>query len=805
MQIDQGPVADKGVLDLSREEFVRGKRRMVPMQGSAVFRWGVLEGTNGLDGPMANHDGEVVYRDISKSWVQPDSFGSVRPAHGYATYHVKIILPTRQQQFGLWLGSIGTAHRLWINDQLVSQAGVVGRTPDASRPDLSRAIIPLPYEHEVNLTLHVSNWDARRGGPWESSHLGLLDHVEAARMQQDLRQMLVFGSMCVGSVFFFIIYLTWRRDRSFLYFAGVAMLAGIRASVVGSRLAYHMLPDAFQLLFRLDYLTFFLIVPLFVYFMRIFLSIPGSKLADRTFMVVALLCAVVVLIFPVSWFTFLTFPYQAIAIISLLYALYLLVRSVLSRRREAYILLVGFSVLAVTLLSDIMLARGTALLLQFESGSIGVLLFLFPIAVLLGIRTARFSRDNFNLSHTLGEVNAAMQKFVPQEFLRVLQSDIRAIGIGQAVETELTVMFVDIRGFTRLSESLGAMATMRFLNGYFGRTNPVVRAHNGFVDKFLGDGFMALFPIAEDAISCAVELQITVHNHNNVRRGRGWEPIEIAVGISTGKIAVGTVGDQARMETTVVGDTVNLASRLEAMSKKLGCSVLLSANSRKQIQRPIALREIDHIHVRGLSEAVTIYECFESDPAQLRAEKQLAEGDLTRGLAMLQAGEVAAAYDCFLEAARKSPADPIPPWRLELARTLMVRAGQSKMVAKVLVAEDNEMISTIIRHRLKTRELSVSYARSCAEATRLYSNMKFDIAIFDLHLPDGSGLDLIHELRLQPHSGETTFALLTADDTDAVRHAANALGVRFYRKPDGIAELAADLTNWSGVNTGSPA
>ncbi|HYO06762.1 MAG TPA: adenylate/guanylate cyclase domain-containing protein, partial [Phototrophicaceae bacterium] len=165
----------------------------------------------------------------------------------------------------------------------------------------------------------------------------------------------------------------------------------------------------------------------------------------------------------------------------------------------------------------------------------------------------------------LEKIAAASARFVPREFLRFLKIEsIVDARLGDSVQAEMTIMFADIRSFTSLSESMSPQQNFDFINSYLSRVGPVIRQYNGFIDKYIGDGIMALFPNrAEDAVQAAVEMQHQVKIYNLHRQNSGYQPIALGIGLHTGTLMLGTIGEAERMESTVISDAVNLASRVE--------------------------------------------------------------------------------------------------------------------------------------------------------------------------------------------------------------------------------------------------
>ncbi len=198
---------------------------------------------------------------------------------------------------------------------------------------------------------------------------------------------------------------------------------------------------------------------------------------------------------------------------------------------------------------------------------------------------------------------------------RLLESGDAVLGgTGQ----EVSVLFSDIRGFTTLSAKLGPRDTVAMLNEYFTEMVDVVFAHDGILDKYIGDAVMAVFgsPFktdrdADNAVAVANRMMTKLADLNLRRRERGADDIRIGVGISSGEVIAGNIGSLKRMEYTVIGDRVNLAPRLEAANKHYGTQILLSEYTVAELKHPARLRELDRLRVRGRIEPLTIYEALD--------------------------------------------------------------------------------------------------------------------------------------------------------------------------------------------------
>lgn len=211
-------------------------------------------------------------------------------------------------------------------------------------------------------------------------------------------------------------------------------------------------------------------------------------------------------------------------------------------------------------------------------------------------------------------LNDAFARFVPAPFLQILgKKSIPEVLLGDYTEREMTILFADIRGFTTISEKLSPKQTFNFINEYLHNTGPVIRKNGGFIDKYMGDGIMALFERREDAIKAALRLQNRNARLNKSLEGRMVSAINVGIGIHTGHLMLGTIGEPQRMDGTVISDAVNLASRVESLTKQYGVNLLVTKETLAGIplgtaEFPWIRRFIDRIAVKGKSEPATIYE-----------------------------------------------------------------------------------------------------------------------------------------------------------------------------------------------------
>lgn len=220
--------------------------------------------------------------------------------------------------------------------------------------------------------------------------------------------------------------------------------------------------------------------------------------------------------------------------------------------------------------------------------------FLFQ-SILLARRNARFYSSMDTLTTELIEVNNRLEssnqvyaKFVPLRLIELFsqQSKTRAKR-GDFIVKQMSVLSSDIRDFTSISETLSPEETFLFLNDYLRQVGPTIRSHNGFIEKYVGDAIFALFEKQpEDALSAAIEMHKTIARWNKESRPHRVTEIQIGVGIHYGELMLGIIGEEQRIESAVLSDSMGVANSLESMTKKYGAKIIISLDALLELQHP---------------------------------------------------------------------------------------------------------------------------------------------------------------------------------------------------------------------------
>lgn len=257
----------------------------------------------------------------------------------------------------------------------------------------------------------------------------------------------------------------------------------------------------------------------------------------------------------------------------------------------------------------------------------------------------------------------AYARFVPHDLLRLLdKKSILDVKLGDQTQKEMTVLFSDIVSFTSLSESMTPFENFNFINSYLRRMGPAIRDSAGFIDKFIGDAIMALFPKRpDDALEAAVQMQERLRLYNVHRRKSGFRPIAVGVGVHTGSLMLGTIGEDQRMDGSVISDTVNLCSRLQGLTRMYGSAILTTGQTLKLLEDPgrFHSRFIDRVRVRGRKETILIFEILDGEPPDQRERKLSYRQHLARALRLYYGRDFKGAFDLLKPLAQGNPSDEI--------------------------------------------------------------------------------------------------------------------------------------------------
>ncbi|MBK7054630.1 MAG: adenylate/guanylate cyclase domain-containing protein [Leptospiraceae bacterium] len=666
------PKAEKGILDLSNWDFE--KDGVIALNGDWEFYWEKYLEPKDFTQPNLAPD----FINVPHRWNNYVANGKQVGSDGYATYRLQVKLPKSESVKAFRLSIQNTAYNFWVNDRLLIKTGKFGNSKETMTPKyLPRTFEFFTSEDFITIIMNVSNFHNRFGGIRTPIEFGLSQDIKLARERSIALDLFVFGSLFIIGLYYTAIYLLRRKDPSALYFAIYSLMYSLKSILEGERFLIQLIPDfPWEWDLKISYIITFIAPALFGTFLQSIFRKEFHRIMLKILWVISVILVLIVFFTEARIYSILAVPHQVYLIPLGIYVFYIFYKAIKKKRAGAKILLVGFIVYFIlAAINDSLYSSG--IIQTFYMSAYALFLFVLSQGLVLAIRFSNAFGAVEKLTNDLSRTNKAYGRFIPREFLKFLQKkDIKDVELGDQIQKQMTVFFSDIRSFTELSESMSPMENFNFINSYLKRINPIIRKHNGFIDKFIGDAVMAIFPESpEDAISAAIEIQLEVRKYNSHRHNNGYRPIQIGIGINTGSLMMGTVGDSNRMDTTVIGDTVNLASRLESLTKQYFLPIIVSEFSVANMKsvEPFHLREIDSVQVRGKSMPINIYECFAMDSEEQIKQKEKSSSYLISGMIQYQLENYSNALDNFLKAQELSIDDPVPALHIKRCQDIISR------------------------------------------------------------------------------------------------------------------------------------
>lgn len=592
----------------------------------------------------------------------PDA--SILSEQDAATYRTKVRLEGKapNRRMALYIPAIAGVRTAYVNGLRLYDSGC-----DSQDPPL--LLFDAPTE-ELSIILQVKQ--GIRGFEAPSFIppfilLGDAEPVSRARLGINISVAALDGFFGIIGLFVFILFLFWKKNIDFLAFSVYMLSLGVYYLLANGTIVFHLAAESGRLeiahLVALDlqYLAF-------AFFIHMLYRDRAKFPAALALYAVPGLHAAAVLAFP-----------------SIIGPLYLISR--------AYFALFVLAVLALSTLLAIKgdpkarwLIPAFAVMLasfafrRFGPETIwnaylvepaGMALFGVIAMLMLIKKVAATFESTEELTDYVASVSRTVKRFIPKEFLEHLQKDdLIDLRLGDHAKKAMTIFFSDIRGFTELSEKLTVEENFAFINSYLARVVPIIKENNGFVDKYVGDGIMALFPGPQgpdEAIRSAIAMQTKMVEYNGHRAKVGYRPISMGVGVHTGDLMLGVVGVDDRMENTVISDAVNLSSRLQSITKAFNIGLAISEQAFKELEDPgsYMYRFIGKVKVRGKAAPVSVFDIFDGIEPNLFERKMKSNMFFEQGMLAYYQKDFSGAMSYFKHVIEILPEDGAAKFYLE--------------------------------------------------------------------------------------------------------------------------------------------
>ena len=544
---------------------------------------------------------------------------------GYSTYRLRInsISIDKINFLALKFNYAATAAKVFLNGKLIYEQGIVGMSAKNSTPSYLNDLKIFEASENIDLIIQVSNFFHRKGGLWQRIRFGTDQDILELNSFALFYDFFLFGVLCIMTIYHLGLFILRREEKTYFFFALFCFIISVRILFTGETWITTLVRNIeWELQVKIEYITFYFSTPAFASFVYYLYPDQFNKKVRYLMNFIGSIFILIVILTP-AMFSSQTIPYyQVFTIICGIYCMGALIRAILKKKVGAIAASIGWGIFFLSIIGDIVFNElyGSSFLAPF-----GLFIFIFSQSFILSVIFSQTFRKSISLTEHLKSTNLAYSRFVPTDFIDFLKKDdITEVSLGDQIKTEMTVMFVDIRRFSTLSETMTPEDTFKFLNAYLRRVGPIIRKNHGFIDKFMGDGIMALFSKEpEDALRSAVEMQNAVREYNISRMKSNFLPIEIGIGIHIGSLMLGTIGESDRMDATVISDAVNLASRLEGLTKVYGSPILISDETFNRIvnQDLYNYRMLGRVQVKGKKESVGILEIIEGNSFSMAENK----------------------------------------------------------------------------------------------------------------------------------------------------------------------------------------
>ncbi len=537
------------------------------------------------------------------------------PAYGYGTYRLEIRNLVPGRIYSLYVPNMFSSFRIFHNGRELGSNGIPGRSREESVPLFRPFVCDFTAEKDHNtLTVWISNYHIRTGGIWRNLNLGTPRAIQKYFQTRMLLDMFLLGIFLFASVYHLTIFFSRKAEKAQLFFALLCVLITLRVLSTGELVLTYLIPSIpWGIIRRFEFAPFALTPLILPLFMK---SLYPSETKDReikAFMILGSITTVLFLLIPNRLADFFIIPGEIILLFVMVYNAWIILKAFYNRRVGSFLFLSAMIILVLSVLNDVLYSNQIIQTLYITP--IGFILFIIIQMIMLTKRFAISCKTIENLTLNLKDINNSLSRFVPFQFLEYLKKEsIMEVFLGDQVHRNMTILFADIQPFTSLSKEMTSEENFRFLNSFLSNVIPVINQENGFIDKFMGDGVLALFPEKPDhALKAAINLQHAVMDFNRNRNKAGYRKIKLGIGIHTGGIILGTIGETDRMEAAVISETVGITSGIEGMSKIFDASILISKQSYDLLENPEAYhyRNLGYLEIKGQKNKMEVLEVLD--------------------------------------------------------------------------------------------------------------------------------------------------------------------------------------------------
>lgn len=534
---------------------------------------------------------------------------------GYASYRLRISGMKQSYAYSMYMfDKVGTACRIFINGQLAGQIGTPSQDYTKTASDQQMVLIPMESDKYGNMeiVIHASNDFHRKGGIWGKLFIAEQAVAEKVFNDQLDERFLFIGAILVILIYHFSYFLFRKYNWASFFLTFFTLAIFIRIAVQGFSVLNIYFPSVpYAIRLKLEYTALFA-CPLFfaLYLKSIYTPVGKIAFFFKAIVTVGILFALLIYGLPIRWANRLVIPCEIYLLISGVYLIgVLLYYSIMQKNLSSFMNLMSTFLLILCTVHDIMVLQMLPTILPYTYIlPYGFIAFFVLQSVITAWQREQSEHSISVLTEDLVRTNSAYYRFVPKEFLALLnKKNIIDVGLGDWTAGEMALLCADIRNFTTISENMSGKEVFGLLNRYLVRIAPIIRDCGGFIEKYLGDGIIALFPTSADvghtvysACECALFMQNEMNLLNEDLSAEGYPPIKIGIGLHYGKVVLGTIGEHGRMNGIAVSKAVETVMSLESLTKVCTVPILMSSAIIKkgQCEDDFLVKKIDCVYTQ---------------------------------------------------------------------------------------------------------------------------------------------------------------------------------------------------------------
>lgn len=640
------PAAVKGSIDLSG---IDRASDIYSLQGEWGFYWNQLL--------IETENKAETFMTVPGNWGAEGEY----PASGFASYSLELRGLSRGNEYELYVPESVSAYNLYLNGKFISSNGEVGKDRISSQPVFRPGTVIFEAgDDPEQLTLQISNYHYRKSGIWRNFLIGKPEVLSSYYQKRLILEAFLIGLLAFVTVYHLSLYFFRKEERAEFYFGLICLVLLLRLLTTGEQLLTYLIPTfPWEIARRMEFLPFSAASAFAIWYFYSLYPFEFNRKFLKVFTIIVSVFGFIFIALPVRFSNHFILAGELNLFLGMIYSIIVVIRALRQKRNGALLILISVGILLISVVNDILYSN--QIIHSYYAAPLGFIFFIVSQSLILSRRYAYSFRTIEDLTVNLKDFNKSLSRFVPFQFLEYLnKNSILEVELGDQTLRNMTILFADIRSFTTLSEVMTPEENFKFLNSFLSQVVPVIREGGGFVDKFIGDGIMALFPQSTDSgLQTAVNLQLAVHKYNEARSRAGYIDICLGIGLHTGGLMLGTIGAMDRMETTVISDTVNIASRMEQLSKQYGASIIISDDMYHSLEHPekFEIRKLGSTVVKGKRHPIIVLEILDG-LASAEKEKKIETREIfEQGIVLFETLRLNEAREKFHEVLNHYPAD----------------------------------------------------------------------------------------------------------------------------------------------------